>query len=155
MIINKMLKAGLVTIIPHGITDIVDCPKKTLITYSLVNPIIINLSTETKIYLLLASSIYHLRNDVPGYLLGSSILHNLWLMYPPFSIFYLSCVHTPRHYDRVFKKVKNKKLKLSLIGLMTIVSFYGIRLEPIITTYLGNYWWIGPILSHIIITEIH
>lgn len=153
MIINKMLKIGLVAIIPHGITDIVDSPKKTLLAYSLINPIVLNLPVDQKLYLLMASSIYHLRSDVPGNLLGSSILHNIWLMYPPLSIFYLSCIHTPRHYYRTLKK--NKKIKISLILLLSIISIYGINIEPVITNYLGNYWWIGPIVSHIIITEIN
>lgn len=152
MIINKLLKLGLVAIIPHGITDIVDYPKKTLLTYSIINPIILKLSTEQKMGLLMVSSIYHLRNDVPVKLLGSSILHTIWLMYPETSIMYLSCIHTPRHYNRTLKT--KKRLKIVLILLMSFISVQGIKIENSIKNYLGEYWWIGPIISHIIISEV-
>ena len=80
--------------------------------------------TEQKVGLLMVSSIYHLRNDVPGKLLGSSILHNIWLMYPETSIMYLSCIHTPRHYNRTLKTKKKTKDIINFIDEFYIYTRY-------------------------------
>ena len=37
---------------------------------------------------------------------------------------------------------------------MSFISIQGIKIENIIKYYLGEYWWIGPIVSHIIISEV-
>ena len=52
-------------LVPHGITDLVDYPFKSIILYGTLTPIIAKLPWETKAGILLVASVYHLRNDVP------------------------------------------------------------------------------------------
>jgi len=155
MIINPFIKAGLIAIIPHGITDIIECPKKIITANLIINPLIYSIPEIYKLGILFVTSIYHLRNDVPYNIKGSYILHNIWLIKPETSIFYLSCIHTPRHYSRVFKdKIKIKEKIISIL-IFTIITYYGLNynIDDILKVYLGNYWWSGPIVSHIIISE--
>lgn len=140
--------------IAHGITDLVECPRKTLISYALINPIVLNMNIEQQTMLLLASSVYHMRKDVLGGLMGSSILHNLWLYEPLFAQFYLSCIHTPRHY---YRSLKTKRLpKLCLIACMSIITIIGIHYNwnVHLTNQFGILWWSAPVISHIFVNEL-
>lgn len=140
--------------IAHGITDLVECPRKTLISYALINPIVLNMNIEQQTMLLLATSVYHMRKDVPCGLLGSSILHNLWLYEPLVAHFYLSCIHTPRHYCR---SLKTKTIpKLCLITCMSILTLIGIHYNwnTYLTNQFGLLWWSAPVISHIFVNEL-
>ena len=76
MIISKYVLAPMIA---HGITDIIDKPMKTLMVYSICTPILNNLNCHTQFTLLMGSSIYHMKKDVPFEIYGSMILHGLWL----------------------------------------------------------------------------
>jgi hypothetical protein len=151
MLIHKYILSPMIS---HGITDLVECPRKTLISYALINPIVLNLNIEQQTILLISSSIYHMRKDVPGGLLGSSIMHNIWLYEPLVAQFYLSFVHTPRHYCR---SLKTKPIpKVFLIACMSILSL--IALNQSWNIYLinkfGILWWSAPVISHIFVNEL-
>ena len=94
--------------VPHGITDIIDSPEKTLAVYSTIGPFILNMNDENKQIILLISSIYHMRKDVPFGILGSAYMHDIWLKQPEIAVLFLSFIHTPRHYMRSFKYKKKE-----------------------------------------------
>jgi len=140
--------------IAHGITDLVECPRKTILSYALINPIALNMNIEQQTILLLATSVYHMRKDVPGGLLGSSIMHNIWLYEPLVAQFYLSFVHTPRHYCR---SLKTKTIpKLCLITCMSILTLIGMNYNwnIYLTNKFGILWWSAPVISHIFVNEL-
>lgn len=144
----------IIPVIAHGITDLADCPKKTLISYALINPIILNMNIEEQTILLLACSIYHMRKDVPGGLFGSSIMHNIWLYEPIVAQIFIGLIHTPRHYYKSLKTKRN--LKLCLIFCMSIISFIGINQNwnIYLTNSFGTLWWSAPVISHIFVNEL-
>jgi hypothetical protein len=140
--------------ISHGITDLVDCPLKTLSSYACISPMVLHLNVEQQSILLIGSSIYHMRKDIPGGLLSSSIMHNIWLYEPLFAQFFIGFIHTPRHY---YRTLKTKPIhKLCLITCMSIVSLIGLNMNW--NTYLihkfGVLWWSAPVISHIFVHEL-
>jgi hypothetical protein len=146
-----MFRPIMIPAIAHGITDIVDAPGQTILTYALVCPLVYHFPIQVKVGLLFAGSIYHLRQDIPYGLRTNIMMHMLWFQYPIIAELYLSFIHTPRHFYRtLFTESKNK---LIWIGLMMIVSVidmifkYSDRLTPL--------WWVGPVLCHIYMTDFY
>jgi hypothetical protein len=140
--------------IAHGITDLIDFPKRTLISYAIINPIVLNLNIEHQTCLLLASSVYHMRRDTIGGIVGSSIMHNAWLMYPPLSHFFIVFIHTPRHYLRT---LKTKFIpKACLIVCMSFVAILGMKYNwnLYFENKYGPLWWSAPVISHIFVHEL-
>jgi hypothetical protein len=114
-----MFRPILIPAIAHGITDIVDAPVESILTYAMVCPLVYHFPLPVKTGLLLISSVYHLRHDMPC-LNANIFIHLLWIQQPIIAELYLSFVHTPRHYYRTFDT--NFKIKLLWIGLMTFVT---------------------------------
>jgi hypothetical protein len=142
------------TTVAHGITDLVVCPRKTLISYAIINPIVLQMDVDQQAMLLIASSIYHMRKDVPGGLLTSSCMHNLWLVYPDFAVFFLNYIHTPRHFMRSLKTQPIPKI--CLVATMSLISL-GVMIynvEPLMSNTYGILWWSAPVVSHIFVNEL-
>jgi hypothetical protein len=151
-----MFRPILIPAIAHGITDIVDAPVESILTYAMVCPLVYHFPLPVKTGLLLISSIYHLRDDVPYGLKGNIIIHLLWIQQPIIAELYLSFIHTPRHYYRTIEN--NFKIKLLWIGLMSFVAVldiifkYSDRLVSLCSVPL---WWVGPVLCHIYMTDFY
>jgi len=145
-----MFRPILIPAIAHGITDIVDAPVESILSYGLVCPLVYHFPLELKVGLLLGGSIYHMRHDTPG-LEANILIHLLWIQRPIIAELYLSFIHTPRHYYRTMLLDSSFKLKLLWVGIMTIVTWidmvfkYSDRLTPL--------WWVGPVLVHIYMTD--
>ena len=147
----------LIPMIGHGATDIIDYPIKSiylnLITGLLIYPISIN---KRKI-ILIASSIFHIAQDIPLKLkyLYSSLIHILWIKFPLISKLNLLLIHTPLHYKKLYM-TKNYKFKY-LTGILTsFVSkfFLDNNLDLYLNKLLGDLWWLSFVLSHIILTHL-
>jgi len=140
--------------IGHGTTDLIDNPKLTLLLHSGGLLTIKFIPIYIKKFILITSSIFHIKRDMPLYL--SIFLHILWLKFPILSKTYLSFIHTPIHYIRSYYLTPKKfKFKFIIGVLSSICLTYGIEknFDINIEKYLGKFWWISPILIHIFITE--
>jgi len=146
-----MFRPTLLPAISHGITDIVDYPVESIITYAIFIPIVYQFPLKVKTGLLIGASLYHLRQDVPGGMIGNVCMHLLWIKFPLFAELYLSFIHTPRHYLRSFHT--NFILKLLWIKLFTIVSLFEMIFHW--TQHFKDLWWVGPVLAHIYMTDIY
>jgi len=146
-----MFRPILIPAIAHGITDIVDAPVESILTYGLVCPLIYHFPLEVKIGLLLGGSIYHMRQDMPG-LGGNILMHLLWIQRPIIAELYLSFIHTPRHYYRTLDS-DSGKLKLLWVGIMTIAACVDMVFKY--SDRLTRLWWVGPVLAHIYITDFY
>ncbi len=149
-----MFRPILIPAIAHGITDIVDAPVESILTYVMVCPLVYHFPIEVKTGLLLCGSIYHLRHDVPYGLKGNIIMHLLWIQQPIIAELYLSFIHTPRHYYRtLLLDTYDFKIKFLWISIMMFVAIaemifkYSDRLMPL--------WWVGPVLAHIYMTDFY
>ena len=139
----------------HGSTDIFDKPLLTVITYSTGFITVKFLPIFYKKLLLIASSIFHMKRDMP--LLLSCLMHSIWLKYPIVSKLYLSFFHTPLHYIRIYYQTPNKFFIKFFIGILSsFILSYGLdnNYDILIEKYLGSLWWIAPIISHIFISEL-
>jgi hypothetical protein len=76
-------------LVPHGITDIVDAPIKSIVVYGTVAPLMYHLPLEVKASALVVGSLYHMRRDVPG-LPANICIHALWIWQPWFAEAYLT-----------------------------------------------------------------
>ena len=149
-----MFRPIMIPAIAHGITDIVDAPIQSIFTYALVCPLVYHFPLEIKTGLLLCGSMYHLRHDIPHGIKGSILMHILWIQQPIIAELYLSFIHTPRHYYRsLLLNTYGFKMKLWVIGIMTIVATIEMFLKY--THQLVPLWWVGPVLSHIYMTDIY
>lgn len=150
MIISKYVLAPMIA---HGITDIIDKPMKTLMVYSICSPILNNLNCPMQFTLLMGSSIYHMRKDVPFEIYGSIILHGLWLYEPIIAPYFLTYIHTPRHYLRTLKT--KSILKIPLVLSMCYVVLYGIQHNWIhfFQLHFGSLWWSIFVICHIIVHD--
>ena len=149
-----MFRPIMIPAIAHGITDIVDAPVESILTYAMVCPLVYYFPIEVKTGLLLCGSIYHLRHDVPYGLNGNILMHLLWVQQPIIAELYLSFIHTPRHYYRTLLfDTYGFKIKCLWVGLMTFAAItdmvfkYSDRLTPL--------WWVGPVLAHIYMTDFY
>ena len=149
-----MFRPIMIPAIAHGITDIVDAPVESILTYAMVCPLVYHFPIEVKTGLLLCGSVYHLRHDIPYGIKGNILMHILWIQRPIIAELYLSFIHTPRHYYRtLLLDFYGFKTKLLWVGLMTFIAIadmifkYSDRLMPL--------WWVGPVLSHIYMTDFY
>jgi hypothetical protein len=143
-------------IIPHGITDIVN--KRGIVrTNMIVNPLVYCMPDNVNLCLLGFFSIFHMRNDVPYDIYGSILLHILWLMEPMTSLIYLACIHTPRHYRREIMISDKKGLIIIIVIFFSILTNIVLRfnMDKILEIYLGRYWWVGPVISHIYMNDMN
>ena len=145
--------------IGHGSTDLLDLPYETL-RYNLISCLIVyNLNYNLRKIILLLSSIIHIADDFNiknnNKFLFSSIFHILWLKKPIISKIYLSFIHTPIHYIKIYNSKRKWKLKLGLGGLISILSIIILNknIDIIIDKKMGKLWWIFPIIPHIYLTN--
>jgi hypothetical protein len=133
-------------LVPHGITDIVDAPIKSIVVYGTVAPLMYHLPLEVKASALVLGSLYHMRRDVPG-LPANICIHALWIWQPWFAEAYLTWIHTPRHYRRTLTtKTVPKLVCIACMTLLTVVGeTYTITWKPL--------WWVGFVLSHVIVSR--
>ena len=138
-------------LVPHGITDLVDYPFKSIILYGTLTPIIAKLPWETKAGILLVASVYHLRNDVPGGLCLNVFMHAAWVYNPLFAKFYLTFVHVPRHYSRTLKTRPVSKIVCVLF--MTLVTVADTFMKWSVS--FPDLWWVGPVVAHVLLEPLH
>ena len=148
----------LVPIIGHGATDIIDIPELSIFFNIFFSVIISNINLENRKKLLIGSSIYHIAQDIPHKLkyLISSIIHYIWLKKPIISKVHLLFIHMPLHYYRIYLR-KNKWKEKYIIGILTSIIgsiLLENKIDYKLNKKLGELWWITPILTHIILTEI-
>jgi hypothetical protein len=149
MLLSKYV---VIPMISHGITDLIDYPRKTLLTYGVLTPILSQLNINQQFILLMGSSIYHMKKDIPFNIKGSIVLHGLWLYEPIIAPYFLCYIHSPRHYLRTLKAKPIQKL--ICISLMCIISNYMIDNLFILSKYFGPLWWSPFVLCHIVIHDI-
>ena len=143
--------------IGHGATDLIDLPYET-INYNILSLLIIyNLNYNIRKYLLIFTSIIHISSDfnIKNKYLFSGLFHIIWLKNPIISKLYLSFVHTPLHYYKIFKAKKKWKEKFFVGNFINILTFLGLQnnIDKIIEKKMGKLWWIFPILPHILLTK--
>ena len=81
-------------------------------------------------------------------------MHLLWVQQPIIAELYLSFIHTPRHYYRsLLLNTYGFKWKLWAIAIMTGIASIEIFLKY--TDRLIPLWWVGPVLSHIYMTDFY
>ena len=149
MLLSKYV---VIPMISHGITDLIDYPRKTLLTYGVLTPILSQLNIDQQFILLMGSSIYHMKKDVPFNIKGSIVLHGLWLYEPIIAPYFLCYVHSPRHYIRSLKTKVGQKL--ICISLMCIISNYMIDHLYVLYKHFGPLWWTPFVLCHIVIHDV-
>lgn len=138
-------------LVPHGITDLVDYPFKSIVLYGTLTPIVAKLPWEAKAGVLLAASVYHLRNDVPGGLYVNVFMHAAWVYNPLFAKAYLTLVHVPRHYKRTLKT--RPITKMICVFAMTMVTVADMFMKW--SCSFPELWWIGPVLAHVLLECLH
>lgn len=157
-----MIRFDIIPIVGHGSTNLIDIPLVTLVSHLSSAIFIKNLNTVQRKRILLISSIKHISQDfkfnkypVPF----SILLHWVWLKNKMIAIYYLSFIHTPLHYYNSFQLSRKKKWKLwgkiSLAILTTIGTLIGLKynLDSKLNNQLGQFWWVSPILGHILCNE--
>jgi hypothetical protein len=148
----------LIPIIGHGATDIIEIPKETITLNLFFTILIHNINLDSRKRLLIGSSIYHIAQDIPfkfKYII-SSIIHYLWLKKPILSKLHLLLIHTPLHYIRIYFR-KNKWKEKYIIGIITSIIgsiLLENNMDDKLNKKLGELWWLSPVLSHIILTDI-
>lgn len=148
----------LVPVIGHGITDVVDLPKTTLL-YNFYSAIIVgNLNVNQRKIVLTGASIFHIAQDIPynNYkYLCSALFHCLWLKKPIVAKLYLLLFHTPLHYFRIYLMDENWGLKFFLGILMSTMAalLLPLNVDEYLDRKFEKIWWLSPILAHIFLTE--
>ena len=148
----------MVPMIGHGATDIIDLPSLTIFFNMFFSVFIHNCNLENRKKLLIGSSIYHIAQDIPfkfKYVI-SSIIHCVWLKKPIIAKLHLLLIHTPLHYLTIYNKKNKWKEEIFLGLLISAISCLLIekKMDLILNKKLGELWWVSPIISHIILTDI-
>jgi hypothetical protein len=132
----------------HALTDIYyenfnEIFRKYLISYAVVS----KLSPAYRFYILLLSSIFHIRNDIG--LLNSVLLHVLWIVKPITSITYLSFIHVPMHYIKAI----NNNIPIEYVIFLNLLSFL-LNFFPLNKIKdISNLWWVWLVLGHVLVTK--
>lgn len=143
----------LIPTIGHGSTDLLENPILTLQTHLLTFLFCQSLPIFHRKVILISSSIYHISKDIN--IIPSFGLHCIWLRFPIISQIYLSFFHTPLHYYNLYMRDDNLFKKQLPFGIMSsLVLAYNFNLYYKLNMILGEFWWISPILSHIMLTDI-
>lgn len=142
----------------HGATSLIVNPFETLASNFLSGLCIYYCSFFQRKMLLIIFSIYHIaddfniKNNFYKYSF-SSLFHLLWFKKPIISKCYLTLFHTPRHYLTIYKK-KLRVWQQIFIGIGTsllAIPFLNANLDSIFNNKLGELWFVGPIIAHIIV----
>jgi len=143
----------LIPTIGHGSTDLLENPVLTLKTHLLTFIFFQSLPVIYKKSILITSSIYHISKEIN--IIPSFGLHCLWLRFPIISQLYLSLYHTPVHYYNLYKKDNNLYKKQMFLGFSSsVIMIYYFNLYYKLNNILGEYWWVSPVFSHIVLTEL-
>ncbi len=142
----------------HGATSLIVSPYATLASNLLSGLCIYYCSYFQRVTLLLMFSIYHIADDfnIKNKLCKyscSSLFHLAWLKCPLVSKCYLTLVHTPKHYYTIYKR-KLRVAQQFIIGLGTsliAIPFLNANLDRKLNNILGELWYVGPIIAHIIV----
>ena len=142
----------------HGSTSLIVSPYATLASNFLSGLCIYYCSYIQRKTLLIIFSIYHIADDfkIQNKLYKyscSSLFHYAWLKKPIISKYYLTLVHTPMHYFNIYKR-KYKVCQQFIIGLATsllAIPFLHANLDSKLNNYLGELWYVAPIIAHIIV----
>jgi len=144
--------------IGHGSTSLIVTPYETLIT-NLLSIIIINFtSIFNRKLLLILFSIYHIADDfninnqIKKYTIVS-LFHLSWLYKPIISKLYLSFIHTPLHYYKIYNNKIKYKQQISIGFFTSFLSIIGLKynLDIKLNKLFGELWFVGPIISHIMV----
>ena len=128
----------MVPMIGHGATDIIDLPSLTIFFNMFFSVFIHNCNLENRKKLLIGSSIYHIAQDIPfkcKYVI-SSIIHYVWLKKPKIA------------------KLHLEKFSVGILTSLTANILLEKNIDIKLNKYLGELWWITPVISHIILTDI-
>ena len=145
----------------HGSTSLIVNPFETLASNFICGLTIYCCSFFQRKMLLIIFSIYHIaddfniKNNFYKYSF-STLFHLAWLKKPILSKCYLTLVHTPRHYLTIYKK-KIKVMQQFLIGIGTsllAIPFLNANLHNKFNNKLGELWYVGPIIAHIIVHNL-
>lgn len=148
----------MVPMIGHGATDIIDLPSLTIFLNMFFSIFIHNCNLDNRKKLLIGSSIHHIAQDIPckfNYVI-SSIIHYVWLKKPIIAKLHLLLIHTPLHYLRIYLK-KDYWIEKFSVGILTSLTgniLLEKNIDKKLNKYLGELWWISPIITHIILTDI-
>lgn len=168
-----MRHLSLLPVVGHGSTDLFDLPFNTILTHFICFNLVKNLNINQRKNLLIGSSIIHLSNDFfftkHFKLIVSGIFHFFAIKKPIIFKLYMNLLHTPLHYFKTFKFNNNnnipdinninnliKKSKVAIVLITTLISAISIKnnLDVKLEEKFGEYWWVSPVLAHIIINEI-
>ena len=142
--------------IGHGATDIIDLPFHSIFIHLSSLIFVLKLNTICRKIILVLISVYHLSDDMP--LKYSLIFHPIMIKFPNIAKVYFTFYHTPLHYIRSFSYTnKYKNICKSILGLLvTIISKFAIKnnIDIYINDIMGEYWWVSPIIGHIILNKI-
>tara|TARA_Y100000768_G_C23975689_1_gene682933 strand:+ start:510 stop:992 length:483 start_codon:yes stop_codon:yes gene_type:complete len=147
----------IVPMIGHGATDVIEMPLKSILlnvgTAILIHP----LSVSMRKILLVGFSIFHIAQDIPLKFkyIYSTLLHFTWLKNPIIAKINLLLIHTPLHYKRLYLTYRWKEKYIT--GFITsVISCFILykNFDLYLNTLLGELWWLSPVISHIILTEM-
>ena len=142
--------------IGHGATDLIDMPTQTICTHFMCSIFLYNVNAHYKKIILVIASIIHLSKDMPT--IYSICFHPIMIKWPIVAKLYFALYHTPLHYIRTFSYTNFYKncLKTCTSLLTTITSYFVIKnnYDMCIDVALGEYWWVSPIVGHIILNII-
>jgi hypothetical protein len=142
----------------HGATSLIVSPFETLLSNFICGLCIYYCSFFQRKILLIIFSIYHIaddfkiKNNFYKYSL-TSLFHCAWLKCPLLSKCYLTLLHTPRHYITIYKR-KHRVAQQFFIGIGTsllAIPFLNANLDSKLNNYLGELWYVAPIITHIIV----
>lgn len=148
----------LIPTIGHGSTSLIVAPYETLFS-NLLSIIMINFtSVFNRKLLLILFSIYHIaedlniNNQIKKYTIVS-LFHLSWLYKPIISKLYLSFIHTPLHYYKIYSNKIKYKQQIFLGFFTSLLSIIGLKynLDIKLNKKFGELWFVGPIISHILV----
>lgn len=147
----------IVPMIGHGATDIIELPLKSILLNVGIALLIHPVSISMRKILLVGFSIFHIAQDIPLKFkyIYSSLLHFIWIKKPVIAKINLLLIHTPLHYKKLYLTYRWREKYIT--GFITsVISFFILHknLDIYLNTLLGDFWWLSPVISHIILTEM-
>jgi hypothetical protein len=151
-------------IVPHGITDIILAYETNTIPmlvciYSFLPLLFVCIHKSLHIYLFMITSLIHFRHDLPCIpciiMLFYYVNELSWNTSFNYITYYLSGIHTPMHYYRIFSSTQYVYEHLYIICIMTISSFFSTPyiLHHMIDIYMVRILLMSIIVSHITLNE--
>ena len=147
-------------IAPHGITDIILAYETNIIPmlvciYSFLPLLLFCIHKSLHIYLFMITSLIHFRHDlliIPCLIMLFYYVNELSLTTSfNYITYYLTGIHTPMHYYRIFSSTQYVYEHLYIICIMTISSFF---ITPYILHHMVDIYIIRILLMSIIVSHI-